>query len=787
MNRSLLLSTSALSLLLGGTEAMAQTSAPPAASEPRVLSEIVVTATRREARVLDIPYNISAVSGASIEESQVQSTAELLRSVPGISVIDRGTRNQGVSNGIQMRGLNVDTAIQGDYAVSAVAPVSTYVNETPLFANFALHDLDRIEVLRGPQGTLYGSGSLGGTVRYILNAPALGRFEGRVSATGSKTDGSDSLGWAADGVLNLPLGDKAALRLSASKQDLPGIVDYVNLYQLDAGGIPVAPNGILSPNAAYYSKKDADTVDIWYARAALRLQPTEAIDLTLSYTAQSDETGGRRQVTRGKDGFGRQYGEYQNGSIQLEPSTRDVRLGALEASIDLGFATLTSSTSYYEHEGDSVSENTGFYAQNGWLAFYYNYPRPMASAARSYSDKAFIEEIRLVSNGDGPLDYVLGAFYERERLAATQTSYLRGFRRWFDLRFPRAIGDVVSDIDFLYTRRETYTDKALFGELTWHFNDKWQATLGVRRFDNRSENNTYLDVPVFAGLGVPANPRFTVSDSKTLFKGNISWKFDENGLAYATISEGYRRGGANAVPLTGRYREDPRYQSFGPDQVINYEVGAKGSMGWFTYNLSLFYIAWKDIQLNTVTPNWGFFVAQNGGRARSQGVEAQVDGRAGAFHYNLGYTYTDAQLTENVFPPTGGRVPVALDGAVLPGTPKHAVTAAVDYTHEMGDGASLTGRLNGYYQSSTRNAVTTSTRLNVKLPPFSVWNASATFAKDKWSGTVFVKNVFNSDAVTGRFTEAYMGTSPGQGYFGNGSKDLITLPRTLGVSLDYAF
>ena len=787
MNRSMLLATSSLSLCLFATSGLAQTVTTPSPTPSQAVEEVIVTATRRDARVLDVPYNISAVSGQAIDQNKVQNAAELLRSVPGVSVIDRGYRNQGVANSIQIRGLNVDSAIIGDYAVSAVAPVSSYINDTPLFANFVLKDLERVEVLRGPQGTLYGSGSLGGTVRYILRAPQIGVFEGKVSATASQVNGSGGLGWAADGTVNLPLGDKAALRFTGSLQDYPGLTDYVNLYRLDAKGVPVGPSGPLSQASAYYSKKDADTVKIGYARLALRIEPTAKTDLTLSYAIQSDEIGGRRQVTRGFDGYGRPYGDYENGSVQLEPSNRDVNLTALEANIDLGFATLTSSTSYYDHHGESVSENTGYYAKNGWLGFYYNYPRPMASAERGYSDRAVIEEVRLVSKSDGPFDYVVGAFYEKQTLQATQGSYLRGFKTWWDAAFPAFASAVRSDRDFAYDRHEEFTEKALFGELTYHLTDKVQATGGVRWFENESENDTFMDVPVYPSLSQPTYSKFSKSDSKALFKGNISYKIGSRGLAYATISEGYRRGGANAVPTIGNFAESAKWQRYDPDRAINYEAGIKGVVQGVTYNAALFYIDWSDIQLNTVTPNWGFFVVQNGGKARSQGLESQIEGRLSGVHYSLGYTYTDASLSQNVYAPTGSLTPVALKGAQLPGAPKHAVTVAFDRSMSLANGVVLTGRVNGYHQSQTRNAVTTSTRLNVPLKGFEIWNASATAQKGRVSGTLFIKNILNNEGVTGRFTEAYMGTSPASGYYGNGAKDLITLPRTVGLSLDYAF
>ena len=138
------------------------------------VEEVVVTATSRESSLLDVPYNISTISGADIEERSIQDASELLRNFAGVSTVDRGYRNAGTTNNTRIRGLNVDSSALQDYPVSSVASVSTYVDKTPVFANFLLKDLKRVEVLRGPQGTLYGSGALGGTVRYITNDPVIG-------------------------------------------------------------------------------------------------------------------------------------------------------------------------------------------------------------------------------------------------------------------------------------------------------------------------------------------------------------------------------------------------------------------------------------------------------------------------------------------------------------------------------------------------------------------------------------------------------------------------------------
>jgi len=499
-------------LMSGGTQiAMAQDE-----SSEKILEEIIVTATRREQSIQDIPYNISAISGNMIEGYQILTNEELMRAIPGVSMVDQGQRNNGVVNHIVIRSLNVSSSAFGDFALSTVPTVSTYVNDTPIFANFIVKDLERVEVLRGPQGTLYGSGSLGGTVRYITRRPVLDSFEGNIEGKLSTTDGSSGENWDANATINFPIGDTFAVRVLGGIVDYAGIVDAPNLYVLGDDGIPLAPDGPLADTAVYESAKDLDTVEIDYWRVSALWEPSENFNALFTYQSQSDDIGGRRQVTRGNDGWGDAYGKYEIGSVQREPSSRDLDMYSLEMSLDLGFATLTSSTSNYEHSGASVSENTGFYAQLNWLgAFYYNYPRPMAEAQRSYNDEAFVQELRLVSDTGGMLDWVVGLFYQDQDMQATQTSQLRGFFNWAQAAWGCC---VINDNDFRYNRNENFTDKAAFGELTWNVSDRFHLTGGIRYFDNSYENITDMGVGLYTGFHFDDTAKFNGGDSDTLFK-----------------------------------------------------------------------------------------------------------------------------------------------------------------------------------------------------------------------------------------------------------------------------
>ncbi|WP_321393569.1 TonB-dependent receptor [Emcibacter sp.] len=758
-----------------------------------ILEEIMVTASRRSERIEDIPYNISAISGATIEQANILDTAELLRSATGVSIIDRGPRNAGVVNSIRIRGLNVDGSALGDYAVSASATVSAYVNDTPMFASLLLKDIERVEVLRGPQGTLYGSGALAGTVRFITNKPELDEFSGKVGASLSKVKYSGSAGYTADMVLNVPLGDKMAFRFAGSRLDYPGLTDYRNVYELDDNGIPVAPDGILADTASYETVEDADTYDAWFGRASLYLAASDSLDITASYTRQTSDYGGRRGRTPGLDGWGNPYEADEIGSVQLEPAEADVEVAALEVEMDFGFATLTSSTSYYDHHGSSTSENTGFYAQNGWLSWYYNYPRPMASAERAYEDKAFIQELRLVSQGEGPLQYVVGLYYQDQDRLATQNSYLRGAKAYVDALFGFDVPWVSGDQDFGYRLDDNFKQKAVYGELTYSFSDQFDITGGIRVFENESTSRVFMSLPFWTGLFDDQIATNEGTESKALYKANATYHLSDDQIVYATFSQGYRRGGVNGVPEDGQYAEDPAYRTYQPDFVDNFEIGFKGSTDDFRYNISLFYVDWRNPQLNTATPIWAFYMGgsepldgSHKNKASTKGVELEIDGwLTPEFHYSIGYAYADAKLSRDFLDQTSRTV--ALDGTTLPGAPKHSLNVAADYTFDLGNDMQLIVRGDGFYQSKTRNTISETSSLTQDMPAFTIWNASATLVLEEFDVTLWAKNIFDNAGVTASFTEDYMGTLPSQGYYGNGAKEQISLPRTFGISANYRF
>ena len=796
------------------------------------LEEIVVTATSRESSVLDVPYNISTISGSDLEERAIQDAGELLRNFAGISSIDRGYRNAGTTNNARIRGLNVDSSALQDYPVSSVASVSTYVDKSPVFANFLLKDLSRVEVLRGPQGTLYGSGALGGTVRYITNDPIIGEMSGKVNVTASNVNGSNSNGQTADLVFNAPISDKVAYRGVYSNVDYPGITDYINVFEttdipafdswfgtIDPSyGVPTPKQGVGYPDfitspPVVNTVEDADTVEIEFFRHKLLIDISDNLELVLSATSQEDEIGGRRQASTGTKYVLNSsctslldagcyststYGEYENGALMLEPSERDVEVYAAELTYDAEDFDLIVSLSNYEKNGSSITDNTGYFAgvdvYTSALAGYYNQAvggiwatpsRPYSPSHRQYTDSADTFEIKYISEISEKFDYILGYFNQSQDMSRSQQTYIKGVNAWKGWYW--GVDYVVdpNEQDFDYFVGESIDHEAFYGEFTFHLTDEYDLTLGFRDFTSDADANMNMSFKLY-NVG-PATDTSSNSDSDTLLKANLSYKPADNITYFATMSEGFRRGGVNAVPTEGTFIEEDGWVPFESDTVTNLEVGVKGFMGDTYYNMSFYNVTWDNPQLNTATPIYGYYAVINGEEAETRGMDVEMQGNVGALDWNIGYALNDTNLSEDLYTPASVPVLYAGKGAQLPGSPERTVNIGVAYTHYFNSGVGLAQRIDYYSQSETRNYIGESSKYDTNFDGFRLINMSSTFFKDKTYVSIFMKNITNERGVTGAFLNPAFGPNPSQGFYGSNNREFYALPRTLGISINRTF
>jgi outer membrane receptor protein involved in Fe transport len=796
-------------------------------AQREAIEEVLVTATRRTERIQDIPYNISAMSGEQLEAAGVTSLVDLTRTIPGIAYADLGIRSAGVNNQLILRGLNANAQGSIGAYLNNLTPagVSTYLDDTPLFANLRINDLDRVEVLRGPQGTLYGAGSVGGTLRFIFNRPDPEAFAAKFNVGFGSTEDADDLNYMVDGVINVPISTNAALRISAGYEKQAGFIDG---RRLAVGGFenprianPADPFG--SPLATE-AVEDVDDADQWYVRASVLWDITDRVEAYLTYQRQEDSADSFAMQTHSAvpGAQERTFDQYFT-----SPLDREIDLVSLELDIDLGFARLESSTSYTRNEDQNEGDLSGlamvndifaggfafggFPATNGRLSSYYD---------GSTTAKSFAQELRLVSATEGRLDWVAGFYYQDIEAEFVEDILAPGFAdyantpghpytaflpvppffSWADLIsgppgfVPQSAVD--AEIFFTYDRPLDIQDIAIFGELTYHVTDAWQVTFGARVFWNENKSSLTSTFPLFGAVAAadgmdPTGLNFAEGKDDVqdqIFKVNTSYDFSDDLMAYFTWSEGFRRGGANAFPLTGFNSEDPSQLSFDPDTVTNYEIGIKGELfDRLTYTGALYRVDWDQPQLaGTFLPS-GFQAVVNAEEARTQGVE--LEGRLQAtdeLAITAGYTYTDAEFTEDFASALGPSdfAPdfSATDGDRLPGVPESIATWAVDYVRPVNlFGASTVHlRVDGYYRSSVVTASSPMSPQFERLDGFDIWNASLAWSNDQWRASAFVKNIGDEAGVTSVVRDFSI-ASP------TWIIDMVTRPRTIGLLVNYTY
>jgi iron complex outermembrane receptor protein len=696
------------------------------------LAEIVVTAQKRTERLQDVPMSISVISGDRLTATQSTTLQDIVDSVPGMQVVS----GDPASNTLVIRGINAGGGIN--------ASVATYVDEVPytsqgpfsyganIAPNFDPYDLARVEVLRGPQGTLYGANALSGLLKYVTNAPDPSGYHASFLVGGNDVEHGGA-GYEMHGMINIPLGSTAAFRLTAGDTYVPGYIDDPTLGR---DGV----NDVRRTNA----------------RAAFLWQPNN--DLTIRVTAayQRLSAGDNNDVDLDPSTLRPIYGDLTHSRDFAEPERVSNEIYNATINWNLGFGALTSSTSWTKVDPYLFFDDSASLGPVLSSIFGGNYGAVVVAREPVHSIK---QELRLASVQQQPLEWTVGVYYDNEIAHEFEPLYAASLNpRQVLLNFQPALGAYYID--------STYREYAGFADLNYHITSAWEFGVGGRYSKNEQTYHQSND-----GFFTGDDDFGTASDQGVFtYSVDSKYRFTPGLMAYARVASGFVPGGPNDaipgsnLPLT-----------FNSSSTTNYELGVKGSTdeGRINYDVDVFDIEWKNIQLEAVFGN--FAGITNGGTARSRGLE-------GSFTYRpireltlmLNAAYTDARLTEDTTPSFGGH-----DGDRLPLSPFFSGTVGAEYERPLGADVSGFGGIDWHYNGS-RLAPFNFGGPRADLPSYSMVDLRAGVKLHTYTFTAYVKNAGNVRAINTVGTET---TLQGQAALDAN----IAIPRTIGLNVSANF
>lgn len=712
---------------------------PSSSTAPVDLGTIVVTANKRSELLQEVPMAVSAVSGDDLRREGANSLADYATQVPGLNVISLSPGQtqlvlRGITSGSNQSNSSVSTYIDdAPYGSSTV-----YAEGSLLTPDIDPADIERIEVLRGPQGTLYGANSLGGLVKFVTTPPDATSAYGRVTAGYTSVDGGGS-GFAERAMFNVPLvKDKLALRLNAYHRDDPGYIDNV------ATG-----------------KSEVNEDKVAGGRAQVLWTPNDKVSVRLSALAQNLGSDGLANAGVEVDpatlkpiyGYQKQSRAAGTGLLKIKYRLYDVSINA-----DLGWATLVSSSSYGTQKVSQVGDVTAAYGPLLNPAF--GLANGGYSVSQPVSLGKFTQELRLQSSSDQTLEWRVGAFYTRESTTNHQDINV------FDATTGTPI-DLPSLAD-LSIGPGLFKEWAGYADATWHATSQLSVLVGAR---HTHDSTSYTQV----GDGLLVGPsHFTIgsTDSTTTYLVNPSFKFSDDLMAYVRVASGFRPGGANVGVPPGLGAP----LSFAPDKLTSYELGFKSTLldRSMVFDADVFYIDWSHIQLTTAADNFVFL--SNGGKARSRGVEAnwQYEPVRGLV-LSANASWTDAELTADTPPGLYG-----YKGDRLPWVPKWNANAGIEYDFPLGgDWSAFVGGSYRYVGSRMTDFLS-APGPRFSVPAYHGVDLHAGVYAGDWTIRGYVKNLTNAHGITSLSSET---TDPQASPFAAS----YVPPRTIGVDVSLDF
>jgi len=708
-----------------------------AAESSNTVGEVVITALRRDTKLQKTPLSVTALSGSTLAKDGIEDMAGLEATVPSFTIEDNGPgERRPVIRGIEGAGEPTVGIYYDDFPVTGT-PGTT--NDAGRFApDLKLYDMDRVEVLKGPQGTLFGSGSMGGTLRYITKQPDLDSFGGYIEADANSVS-HGGVGGGLDGVVNLPLiSDHLGVRVLAYDENVAGYIDDVAL------GVKDINQGVVDG-----------------FRVSALFQPADRLTISgLAIYQDAHYNAGSGAFTN--TGLKSDYAVY-------DPLNDRDQLYGVKASYDLGFATVTADVSDF-------SRNLYFSFPFAGIPIPFSSPpaKGVGLAEQPQLANSDTYELRLTSNSKGPFVWTVGVFDE------ARTANLQSV-----IPFAGPTGAINPALP-VYINRFVYSDleqTAVFGEASYTAFDKLTLTLGARAFDYKvgTDQVTLVNAGGSPGTGAPIVAKST--ESGWVPKVNLSYQATSNFMAYVQYNQGFRPGGANQI------NEASIPAGYASDTVQNYEVGEKSD--WFdhrlTLNAAVYHEIWDHIQVSAATPDGLFVYVTNAGQALVDGVELEANASFTS-HWTggLSVAYTDARLSEGQ--PYAGSARRGLSGNTIPAVPMETVDLYSEYKFPVG---ALQGAIRADYKyvSQSQNefnpdlvsttsappGAPTSTPDSefAKMAPYSTVNVSGDLSRpDHWKLSLYVENLFDVRGQSFVLIDAFH-PAPGLTYY--------IQPRTIGL------
>jgi len=761
-------------LTVSGSVAMVLAASAAMAEDTTRLGEVFVTAQKRTESLANIPMSVSVVSGEELQRQQVADFQDLTSLVPGLSI---NSNTRGITR-VTMRGINTG---------GVASTVGVYVNEVPfgsssglanaavLSGDFDTFDMARIEVLRGPQGTLYGASALGGVIKYVTNAPSTEGFEARFQGSIEDTADAD-MGYALTGVVNIPASDTFALRASGFFRSDGGYIASIG-----NNPIPALQNPAVNIVGGTLVEDEINGTEVTGGRVSALFRPSDAfsLDLTVHYQDIQSDNADAFEVNPAT--LQPLYGGRVASRYHDEPTDTEYRLYSATMDWDLGGATLQSVTSYSEFEQNFTRDAAVVDVLGAGLGtaqlltFVYSTPGTTDALLSSVLDQTvttdkFTQELRLMSPQSDQFEWLLGAYYTDEdsligqRLIAVQPGTTN----------PAAGIPLPADLSIV----SAYEEIALFGNATWHVTDRFDLSFGARWSDNDQDaaQNGLIILPILPG-GQLVLDFVDLSSSESPFTWSFSprYEFSDTTSAYLRVATGFRPGGPNVLPPGA-----PAPATYDSDELTNYELGLRtgNASGSFSLEVAAFLLDWEDIQLLQVVN--GFGINANGGTAESQGLEFTATARSGGFNVTFSGAYTDAELTEDTDPLVGG-----FDGDALPFVPEWTLAVGGDYEwNAFGDATAYVGGQVAYTGDRPADFGNRIDPLDPTSPrreagSYTTVDLRAGVLWESWSIELYGKNLTDENGITDII-------APGNYPNGAGAISLIR-PRTFGLAFGLRF